>query len=320
MPSAAKADDGALDRRTQRAAKKDTHERGTDTAAVVVHYNTEALTTACLSSLAAQSHPVHAILVDNGSTDGSGVRLDGALGSRGTLVRLASPVGYATAVNRGLELAIEQGCSYALLVGSDTELKPDVVERLRAALVRDPSLAAVGPVQVYATAPERVFSAGGELDRWSWATRHIGHAESLPHVQQMGLHCPAWLDFALVLLTLRAVSDVGPLDETYGFYWEDVDWSLRATRAGYRLAVDTTAVVRHWVGGTAGTRHEWATYQKWRSRLHCARKMRGRLFQLRLLIGECATMAAAMLRGPTDTDRIRWQATRDSVCGRRRDF
>jgi len=53
-----------------------------------------------------------------------------------------------------------------------------------------------------------------------------------------------------LLLKVSAIESVGLLEESYFFYWEDIDYSRRLDRAGWRLAVAERARVLHREGGT----------------------------------------------------------------------
>ena len=48
-----------------------------------------------------------------------------------------------------------------------------------------------------------------------------------------------------LLVRLAALPAIGLLDEEFFLYGEDVEWCLRARRAGYRVVHEPAAVVRH---------------------------------------------------------------------------
>lgn len=59
---------------------------------------------------------------------------------------------------------------------------------------------------------------------------------------------------ASVYITRRTLTDIYPLDERYFLFFEDVDWGVRATRAGHRVGYAFDSVVAHLGGGSTGTR------------------------------------------------------------------
>ncbi|MGI8967560.1 MAG: glycosyltransferase family 2 protein [Chloroflexota bacterium] len=251
--------------------------------AVVVQFNAAEMTGRCINSLRAQSAACNLLIVDNGSTDGSDSSLRSRLRPNDCLLHTDTPTGFANAVNLGLQLAKDDAYDYVFLVGNDVELAENALEHLMAAVVKDPRLAAVGPIQVYADNPQTVFTAGGRLTERTWSTSHEGWGQPLEQVQ---LECdsqPEWLDFAAVLIPMAVLSRVGHLRTGYGYYWEDVDWCLQSRALGYQLAVEPRAVVRHRVAGTAGQQPERKRYLWFRNRLLCAYRVRGWRFTLRLL-------------------------------------
>jgi hypothetical protein len=58
------------------------------------------------------------------------------------------------------------------------------------------------------------------------------------------------VSFACVLLRRSMIEAIGPLDEGYFLYFEDVDYCLRARRAGWRARQAPGARVVHLEGGS----------------------------------------------------------------------
>jgi GT2 family glycosyltransferase len=74
---------------------------------------------------------------------------------------------------------------------------------------------------------------------------------------------------------------VGPFDEPYFLYWEDVDYSYRCLQAGGRLAVRTDLAVMHAGGGTQEARRGTAKPRRY-YRYNCRNRL---LFAARHLGG-----------------------------------
>jgi GT2 family glycosyltransferase len=69
--------------------------------------------------------------------------------------------------------------------------------------------------------------------------------------RENGVVAPAlYLEWAAPLVSQIAWAEVGPLDEEFGFFSMDIDWSYRAKQLGWRLAVDYAAVCDHLFRGT----------------------------------------------------------------------
>jgi glycosyltransferase involved in cell wall biosynthesis len=109
-----------------------------DVWAVVVSWNGAALLPRCLSALAASGRPVHVVVVDNGSTDGS---QDVARRAGATLAH-EKRRGIWPAASRGYDIAARTADVIARL-DADSVPMEDWVERVGAAFEREPRLDAL---------------------------------------------------------------------------------------------------------------------------------------------------------------------------------
>lgn len=84
-----------------------------------------------------------------------------------------------------------------------------------------------------------------------------------------------WVPFTATLLRRDAIQQVGPLDETFGMYFEDVDFCRRLRNAGWAIAVVDAPPVIHEMGGSfVDTQERWSAWRralmlylrKWHSR------------------------------------------------------
>ena len=89
--------------------------------AVVLNWCGEVVTTECLRSLLASDYkPLKALLVDNGSPDGSFERLR-ALFPNLDFIQTGKNLGYAGGNNRGIEWAMRDGADYVLILNNDID-------------------------------------------------------------------------------------------------------------------------------------------------------------------------------------------------------
>ena len=58
-----------------------------------------------------------------------------------------------------------------------------------------------------------------------------------------------WISFACVLIRKEVIASIGPMDEGFFMYFEDVDYCLRARSAGWQIAYAPAARVVHLRGG-----------------------------------------------------------------------
>lgn len=173
------------------------------------------------------------------------------------------PLGFAANVNAALGRVWEaDGPAVAVCLNFDLDLEPGALEALVAA-VQDPEIAVAGAV-LSDPQGRPVFSAGSRPTRLKELTRAAGLRGGRPQRLLRGLlrQVPAWrrrnsaqgaqrllaageyVPWTCVAVTRRAWELVGPLDERFFMYAEDLDWGRRAERLGLSaLLVDCGTVV-----------------------------------------------------------------------------
>ncbi len=221
---------------------------------VVVSYNTRELLAACLDGIARAAPEPPVTVVDSASTDGSAEMVRERFAGV-KLVALEENRGFAAAANRG----VARGTApHILLLNADTEFVGNPLSPLLAALAAHPGWAAAAPRLVYPDGREQesrepfpevgpVLAGFFRRDR-----RHSVHgsARGVEVTPEAGKR-PAWYPMGAALLLRReALEAVGPLDESYFFYLEEVDWFRRAARAGWGWGLVPEARVVHHLGAS----------------------------------------------------------------------
>ena len=98
--------------------------------AVVLAWNQLSETLECLASLQQTLyHPLHVLLVDNGSSDGTADEVARQFPAV-EIARLPENVGIARGYNAGVEIALERQAEYVMVMNNDTIAAPDLVGHL----------------------------------------------------------------------------------------------------------------------------------------------------------------------------------------------
>lgn len=217
------------------------------TTLILPNYNGEALLRSVLSCAkpAADSAGLEVIVCDDASTDGS-VALLGRWFPWVKVSRSDSNLGFGPTCNRG---AREASGEYLVFANTDVAFETSVIERLVSAL--DADTFAVMPLVM----SEKIGRFENATELWvrrglAWL-RAADRADVLTREFQAGRALPS-LVFESVLCGAMFVArreeflSIGGFDESFApFYFEDVDLSVRANRAGKRVVATTDAVVRH---------------------------------------------------------------------------
>ena len=211
--------------------------------AVVVTFRPDvAVTSVLLRALAPQVE--HLVLVDNGSDAATVEALRAELATvDGELVALGTNLGIAEAQNRGIERARALGARAVLLSDQDSVPAGDMVERLVAGLARARAehgpVAAVGPV----TVDERNTGAALLFSDRRWGPRRA----EVP--ADDGALVPAtFLIASGCLVDVAALDAVGTMNAAWFIDHIDLEWGLRARRAGYGLYGVVGARLGHALG------------------------------------------------------------------------
>lgn len=212
---------------------------------VVLNWNRRDETLACLESLAqADTGGAAVLVVDNGSRDGSVE----AISERFPAVRIvALPEnrGFAGGNNAGISAALEGGAQAVLLLNNDTRVSPDFLAPLLSALDASPRAAAVCSAIHRLDRPEMLDVAYAQV---RFAQRNAVQLLGVNALPGHGFGARCEIEVAVgcsVLMKAEALRTVGLFDERYFAYHEDVDWSLRARRAGYQLFYEPFSRVLH---------------------------------------------------------------------------
>lgn len=221
-------------------------------AAVVLSWNRRADTLACLRSLrGVEYEPLDAIVVDNGSRDGTPEAVVAAFPDV-ELIRNGSNLGYAEGMNAGMRRALDRGAEYVLLLNNDTAFDRGFLARLVEEGERSPGAAALCPQINFASPPHLVWYAGARFDpARGYHGRMTGYRE--PEWEQpAGVRETDRACGAAMLIRREALERVGLFAPALFAYDEDTEWSLRARRRGYSLLVVPESRVWHHVSASSG--------------------------------------------------------------------
>lgn len=263
-----------------------------DVVLVIPNWNGEAHLRRLFPSLAAQTlRPARILVVDNGSTDGSiaHVRSQGA-----DVLALPRNLGFAAAVNQGIAAS---GETLIAILNNDVTLAPDYLQLLAASLEGGASFAS-----------GKIYQPGGNnlLDAtWDILTR-----AALPLRCGHGLpDSAAWneprsislVPFTAALFERRVFEQLGPLDERFESYLEDVDFGLRCALSGLSGRYVPAARAEHWGSATLGVWHPETVRRMARNQLYLVAKHYPRQWPLSLgwpvVVGQLLWGLAALKQG-----------------------
>jgi GT2 family glycosyltransferase len=284
---------------------------------VIPTHNTRDLTLRCVETLESEGTPLEVVVVDDGGSDGTAE----ALAAHEVEVLRPSPAGgFTRSANLGLARARGE---ILLLLNSDTEVEPGALSNLLAAFDRDPKLGVAGATLHYPDGSPQW--SGGRAPSLLWL---FGLTSGLPRllarlpryrrVKPVG-GAPGtvdWVTGAALAMRRRVWEQVGPLDEGFRFYAQDLDVCLRAGAAGWKVELLPEVRVMHHHGATIGRDPSSCGKQNaellWMDLLRWAEKSRGRSWGRRaafvMRFGAALRLLGRAVAEPFVTRREEWRA------------
>jgi GT2 family glycosyltransferase len=234
------------------------NENSVGVSAIVISYNGIGFIPACFLSLkkelAGRDHEI--IVVDNHSTDGTIEYIQKEY-PEVTIIANHQNYGFAKAVNQGIaaskkeyiwilnqDVRIRQGCINALLACLLVIEKPGVIGprfvgfdgRLQRSCRRFPRYRYMA---AELTGLARLLPRSGTFNGWKMGD--FNHQFSRVVEQPMG---------AAMLISKKCINTVGPMDESFGIFLNDVDFCQRVRNAGYTNYYCAEAVIEHYRGAS----------------------------------------------------------------------
>ena len=231
-----------------------------DCAVLIVTYNSAAYILDLLDSLpaAARGLTLRTVVVDNGSTDGTLALVRGRPEVR--CIESGANLGYAGGINLARRYA--GPCACVLVLNPDLVLEPGAIAEL-AATLRDPAVGVAVPM---------ILDWAGKLvptlRREPSLSRAIGDAVLGHHLPRRPgrlsemvrderayryRHSVDWAGGAAAIISAACDAAVGPWDERFFLYSEEVDHAARVRAAGFRVEYVPMARVRHRAGGSGSS-------------------------------------------------------------------
>ncbi len=244
---------------------------------IVVSYNTRQLLEQCIRSV--YEHTTHVnfelIVIDNNSSDGSPQMIRENF-ENAKLICNDKNVGFGSANNQGMR--ISRG-KFLLLLNSDTIVFKDSILKLVQLLEQQPQIGMVGPKVLnkdwslqpsFGTYPDlkSEFLRACLLD--SHLTRRAINRDA--RINGSEPFAVDWVSGCCLMLRKPVFEQTGGFDENFFLFNEEVDWCLRARKAGWQIAYFPGAEIVHF--GGKSVKQDYFTFisSRYETRLRFAEK------------------------------------------------
>lgn len=221
--------------------------RPPDVAIIIVNWNSYDMTSQCLVSLRSLDYAdFKTVVVDNGSTDGSADQLEADFPEI-ILLRNGENKGFTGGNNTGIIYGIENDFNYLMLLNNDTVITPSFLSHLMARMDTDPAIGAIQPKIMFNYDRSVIWNAGTSLNKFLLTFKTIGENERDEGKYDQAGEIP-WITGCCFLVKTDIIREIGPLDDKFFIYYEDVDWSLKIRNGSHKLWYEPKAVIYHEAG------------------------------------------------------------------------
>ena len=233
---------------------------------VVVCWNDKEKIATALDSVFALPEVAHdggfaeVVVSDNGSTDGSREFLRERYGERVRILENGTNLGFAAACNRAFAVTRSP---YVFLLNPDAELRSGALELIVRFMTAHPRCGIAGS-RIY-NYDGTIQESCGEFDTWTGAFLRSSAWGEWPVFRRFanGQTLRAWghsderrVDLAIgaaLCLRRRLIESIGPFDERFFLYHEEVDFAKRAAQAGFETwYVPASEAVHEGMGSARG--------------------------------------------------------------------
>ncbi len=168
-----------------------------------------------------------------------------------TLLHSGANRGFAGGCNFGVQAAGLAHFDHFWFLNPDTVVDRAALSELIARARRDPATGLVGSTLLYYDRPQVVQALGGaRLDPSNGSSRHIGQLLGADRVPADGADVErdmAYVVGASMLASAEFIRRIGPMQEDYFLYYEEIDWAMRA-RGRFTLGYAPGSRVFHKAG------------------------------------------------------------------------
>jgi len=227
------------------------------TSVIIVHFGNPEPTRECLKSLStnkSQSFKTFLVVLNNEKS-----LFDDAkrLYSQLEIVPIPKNLGFAGGINYGIRESSQYKPNYYLILNNDTIVSPELIPKLENISNKNSQIGLISPKIYFYPGQEyhkerykpsergSVFwYAGGKID---WKNVYASHrgVDEIDVGQYDDMQETDFATGCCMFVNGKLIEKIGFMNERYFLYYEDVDYSLRTHRAGYRVIYYPQAKIWH---------------------------------------------------------------------------
>lgn len=205
--------------------------------AIIVTYNGIRWLDRCIGSLLESETPVHVVIIDNASTDGS-VEYVKLHYSNVFIIENKDNLGFAKSNNIGIRYAIDHGADYVFLLNQDAWVEKSTLTELVKSFEENDHVGIASPIHLNGS-----YSA---LDHGFCNYMGLAFTSDAFLGKLKKFYDRSFINAAAWLVCRQCIEVVGGFDTMlFKHYGEDVNYCQRAIYHGFRIIVNTHCTICH---------------------------------------------------------------------------
>lgn len=234
---------------------------------ITINYNGLKDTCALIESIPFNDK-TEVIVVDNASKKDEASEIEQRFPNV-TVIKSEKNLGFAGGNNLGIRAARGK---YLFIINNDTIFKDFNIQALIDRLESSPNIGIVCPKIRFSWGTNPIQYAGyTPLSRVTVRNRAIGFGEE-DNGQYEIAHPTPYAHGAAMLVKRTSIEKVGLMPECYFLYYEELDWSMMFTRAGFQIWYEPKCTIFHKESQATGQNSPLRTYYITRNRLQLVRR------------------------------------------------
>lgn len=180
------------------------------------------------------------------------------------VLRSPDNLGFSGGNNWGIRQA--KG-DYIFIVNNDTEVTPDLLDKLLLPFSSDPTIGVTCPKIRFFHSPAIIQYAGfNPINRYTGRTTALGSRQE----DKGQFDAPGYTEGAhgcAMMVKREVIEKTGMFPENFFLYYEEWDWSCRIQKAGYKIYYQASALIYHKESMSVGKNNAFKVYYLTRNRI-----------------------------------------------------
>lgn len=201
-------------------------------AVIIVTYNASQWLKKCILPLNKDAPKgMKVYVVDNGSTDGTKEIINN-LCSTFILIQLKNNVGFGKANNIGIKKALEDGCTYFLLLNQDAYISWCGVKELYTIHKRNEEYGIISPLQLYSENEVDFLHLKSLMKSGNLLFNDLLTGKKKQELYEIG-----YTNAAIWMISKDCLKRVGGFDPLFFHYGEDTEYAQRVNYFGFKVGI-----------------------------------------------------------------------------------